>query len=57
MTSIISSNILILVNTLMFKDPSSISNVLSLLTKMFEKYENKDKNYENEKIKEIFCEM
>ena len=41
----------------MNKDPGRISNVLSFLTKVLEKYENKDAKDENEKIKEIFGKM
>ena len=41
----------------MNKDPGRISNVLSFLTKMLEKYQNKDKKDENKKIEEIFGEM
>ena len=54
---IIFSNIFILVDILMNKDPDKISKVLSFLTKMLEKYEKKDEKDGNEKIKEKFGEM
>ena len=41
----------------MSKDPGRISNLLIFLTKMWDRCNDKDKNGENEKIKEIFGEM
>ena len=57
MSKIIFSNIFTLVDILMNKDPDKISNVLSFLSKVLEKYENEDEEEGINNIREMFGEM